>query len=138
MMMSYAIDSRKSVQNLVAMMKEREPIWFYTHTCNQSAHFGIAPIHELLIEQLEDLKSNIHDISAIWTTSSNLLKNRWGLLSGIGIIRKIMKMVETFLVSIHYYGLIKIRLTLLTWSFYRKKLSVQFETFFPMMNFNNL
>ncbi len=60
---SDAIDSRRTVQNLAAMMKEKDPTWFYTHTCNQSTHFGIAPIRTLLMEQLEELKSRMHKMS---------------------------------------------------------------------------
>ena len=38
------IDSRKNVNKLAAFMRDKEPTYFYTHTCNQTQHFGIAPL----------------------------------------------------------------------------------------------
>ena len=41
---SEVIDSRKTVAELSSMIREEEPTYIYTHTCNQKIHFRVAPI----------------------------------------------------------------------------------------------
>lgn len=49
------IDSRRNVQKLAALVRDKEPSYFYTHTCNQKEHFGIAPLRKWLAYKLDEL-----------------------------------------------------------------------------------
>ena len=62
MLCSDMIDSRRNVHKLAALVRDKEPTFFYTHTCNQTEHFGIAPLRKALNEKLEFLLHN-HDMS---------------------------------------------------------------------------
>lgn len=52
------IDSRTTVNQLAAMIRNEEPTYFYTHTCNQMHHFGIAPIRRYLMKLDEQIMQN--------------------------------------------------------------------------------
>lgn len=52
------IDSRITVNQLAAMIRNEEPTYFYTHTCNQMHHFGIAPIRRYLVKVDEQIMQN--------------------------------------------------------------------------------
>jgi hypothetical protein len=52
------IDSRQNVQKLAALVRYREPSYFYSHTCNQQDHFGTAPLRKSLCEKLQELTLN--------------------------------------------------------------------------------
>ena len=56
------IDSRRNVNKLAALVREKEPTYFYTHTCNQTEHFGIAPLRKALVDKVQQLLHN-HDLS---------------------------------------------------------------------------
>jgi hypothetical protein len=49
------VDSRRNVQKLAALVRDKEPTYFYTHTCNQTEHFGIAPLRKALMKKLYDI-----------------------------------------------------------------------------------
>ena len=53
-----AIDSRRTVNQLSSMIREEEPTYFITHTCNQREHFGVSPIREWLEKKCDDIKCN--------------------------------------------------------------------------------
>ena len=50
------IDSRKTVAQLSSMIREEEPTYFYTHTCSQKTHFGVAPIRNWIDKKCEELE----------------------------------------------------------------------------------
>ena len=52
------VDSRRNVQKLAAMVRDSEPTYFFTHTCNQSEHFGVAPLRKYLMEEVERLMAD--------------------------------------------------------------------------------
>ncbi len=58
MLASDLLDSRRNVYKLAAIIRWREPTYFYTHTCNQSKHFGIAPLYSYLQELLLQVTMN--------------------------------------------------------------------------------
>lgn len=43
-------DSRKRVNELAAEISREQPTYFYTHSCNQSEHFGVSPIFQWIEE----------------------------------------------------------------------------------------
>ena len=49
------VDSRRNVQKLAAMVRDSEPTYFFTHTCNQAEHFGVAPLRKYLMEEVQRL-----------------------------------------------------------------------------------
>ena len=55
---SDVIDSRKTVAQLSSMIRDEEPTYFYTHTCNQKSHFGVSPIRNWIYKQCEEINNN--------------------------------------------------------------------------------
>ena len=53
------IDSRKTVAQLSSMIREEEPTYFYTHTCNQKSHFGVFPIRKWIDEKCRDIAYDV-------------------------------------------------------------------------------
>ena len=52
---SKVIDSRKTVAELSSMIREEEPTYFYTHTCNQKSHFRVAPIRRWIDARCDEI-----------------------------------------------------------------------------------
>jgi len=53
-----AVDSRIWVQNLSAMMKQKAPTFFYTHTCNQTTHPGVRCLTAKIQQKLDMLEQH--------------------------------------------------------------------------------
>lgn len=53
------IDPRKTVQELAAFLRDHDPTYFYTHTCNVREHFGVAPLQLWVDSQIEKLRNNV-------------------------------------------------------------------------------
>ena len=94
MLSSDMLDSRRNVMKLAAMVREKEPTYFYTHTCNQSEHFGIAPLRELLKLRLELLEVRRDEYTA---TDFEELRNSYHLSVSTQIIRTWFKVGKMFM-----------------------------------------
>lgn len=47
-------DSRKNLSMVAGMIREKLPHFFYTQTCNQKDHYGVAQIHEWIESRCKD------------------------------------------------------------------------------------
>jgi len=54
------IDPRRTVQELAAFLRDHDPTYFYTHTCNVREHFGVAPLQLWVDFQIEELRNNVY------------------------------------------------------------------------------
>jgi hypothetical protein len=98
MLCSDMIDSRRNVHKLAALVRDKEPTFFYTHTCNQTEHFGIAPLRKALNEKLEYLLHN-HDMS---DRDCRALCDSCHLMMSVQIIRtwfKVGKMYMNYIIT---------------------------------------
>lgn len=98
------IDSRHNVQKLAALVRDREPTYFYTHTCNQKDHFGIAPLRTWLGKKLENLLLD----TSLSETDYEELCNSFHLAAAVQIIRtwfKVGKLYMNYILTSHEYPL---------------------------------
>jgi len=53
------VNSQKTVLQLAAFLRDNDPTYFYTHTCNTREHFGVAPLQRWVDLQIEQLRFNL-------------------------------------------------------------------------------
>ena len=101
------IDSRHNVQKLAALVRDSEPTYFYTHTCNQKDHFGIAPLRTWLDKKLENLLLD----NSLSEADYEELANSFHLATAVQIIRtwfKVGKLYMNYILTSHENPLGKI------------------------------
>lgn len=54
-------DSRKRVNELAAEIAKEQPTYFYTHSCNQSEHFGVKPIFDWIDNNYRGCSKEVRD-----------------------------------------------------------------------------
>ncbi|KAF4741263.1 hypothetical protein FOZ63_029320, partial [Perkinsus olseni] len=54
-------DSRKRVNELAAEIAIEQPTYFYTHSCNQSEHFGVKPIFDWIESNYRGCSKEVRD-----------------------------------------------------------------------------